>query len=82
MTIICPGCDGVGYRPGSLVTKRRGHAETRAFTAIECKACKGGGVQRLDDRDAVSPDPKKTWWFSRQGADGVKNGGAATGTAS
>jgi DnaJ-class molecular chaperone len=47
MTFICPGCNGVGYRPGKLIQRiRKGEwINPVFFEAVECKACNGSGTQ-------------------------------------
>ena len=60
MTIVCPSCNGLGYRPGQLLDREA--PEQRRFEAVECPACTGRGVQWLMDPVGAQPVPIMPTW--------------------
>lgn len=62
MIVICPCCNGLGYRPGPFVW----HDNVPHFVAIECKACGGKGTQFVMDPVPVSyPAPIWNPWIEQ-----------------
>ena len=58
MTVVCPSCNGLGFRPGVLKeTKRKEVVVKREFAADPCKACGGQGTQYVYDGFTAQPQP-------------------------
>ena len=80
MTVVCPSCNGIGYRPGKFVVReRRGAVLTRLFEADQCLACKGKGTQlTFDPYVPINPAPfpsfpVPTWSPNTSSSGSVKN---------
>jgi hypothetical protein len=71
MLAICPGCNGVGHRPGKFVAPGYGHAtvgDPPYFEANPCPACGGLGTQYVADymppiANSIPPSPGFPMWM-------------------